>query len=196
MSHSPHTLVGMLCLACHRPGRSTLCLQCRDGLRPVPDRVLAGGVRLVAGFEHTGPAKTLVHHLKYRGITSYADLVAAMLAPRTPPLPLVPIPRALTRRVKYGIDPGRVLASRLSNLTGAPIVPVLWPPLHTRRRAGGDHRRPVPAFRASGPIPPALVLVDDVVTTGGTLEAAIRSLGPERVRLAVAANAVVPEIVK
>lgn len=180
----------MLCLVCHRPGRSALCLQCRASLRPAPDRVLAGGVRLISGFDHMGPAKTLVHHLKYRGITSYADLVAGVLAPRTPLLPLVPIPRALTRRVKYGIDPGRILAAKLSALTGAPVAPLLGAPLHSRRRAGGDHRRPVGPFRVHGPLPPAVVLVDDVVTTGATLEAAIESLGSDRVRMAIAANAV------
>jgi len=167
-----------------------LCLQCRDRLRPAPDRVLAGGVRLISGFDHIGPAKTLVHHLKYRGITSYADLVAEVLAPRTPLLPLVPVPRALTRRVKYGIDPGRILAAKLSALTGAPVAPLLGAPLHSRRRAGGDHRRPVAPFRVHGPMPPAVVLVDDVVTTGATLEAAIEALGPNRVRVAIAANAV------
>jgi predicted amidophosphoribosyltransferase len=131
-----------------------------------------------------------VHHLKYRGLTGYADLVAALLSPRAPLAPLVPIPRALTRRVRYGIDPGRALAQRLSRITGAPVASLLGVPLHTTRRAGGDHRRPVLPFRIRGPLPPGLVLVDDVVTTGATLESAIRSLGPERVLLAIAANAV------
>jgi len=36
------------------------------------------------------------------------------------------------------------------------------------------------------------VLVDDVVTTGKTLEAAIGLFGPERVALAVSANAAPP----
>lgn len=181
---------GMVCQVCHRLTPGSLCPVCRAGLRPAPERLLDGGIRLLAGFEHSGAAKTLVHHLKYRGMTGYADLVAAMLAPRIPPLPLVPVPRALTRRLRYGIDPGRVLAQRVAGVTGAPLVPVLGAPVHTRRRAGSDHRRVVTPFRIDGPLPSALVLVDDVVTTGATLEAAIRSLGPERVRMAIAANAV------
>ena len=36
------------------------------------------------------------------------------------------------------------------------------------------------------------MLVDDVVTTGRTLEAAIGLLGPEKVALAVSANAALP----
>lgn len=180
----------MVCLVCHRLTPTRLCSQCRSDLRPAPERLLAGGVRLLAGFEHTGAAKALMHHFKYRGITGYADLIAAILAPRMPPMPLVPIPRALTRRIKYGVDPGRALAWRISSLNGAPVAQVLKPPLHSLRRAGGDHRRPVRPFRIEGTVPAALVLVDDVVTTGATLEAAIASLGPERVVMAIAANAV------
>ncbi|MGH8946239.1 MAG: ComF family protein [Acidimicrobiia bacterium] len=185
-----HTVAAMVCLVCHRLAPTRLCPECRRGLRPAPEGLLAGGVRLVAGFEHTGPAKTLVHHFKYRGIAGYADLVAALLVPRMPPAPLVPVPRALTRRIRYGIDPGRVLARRISRLTGSPVAPVLRSPLHGRRRAGGDHGRPVAPFRIGGPMPPAVVLVDDVVTTGATLEAAIAALGPDRVLMAIAANAV------
>lgn len=185
--------MGMVCLVCHCITPTALCGDCRASLRPAPERLLPGGVRLVAGFEHAGTAKTLVHHLKYRGITGYANLVAALLAPRVPPVPLVPVPRALTRRVKYGIDPGRALASRLSRLTGAPLAPVLRPPLHSRRRAGGDHRRQVAPFRVIGPLPRALVLVDDVVTTGATLERAVVAIGAERVVMAISANAVLGE---
>ncbi|MBW3666959.1 MAG: hypothetical protein KY394_05120, partial [Actinobacteria bacterium] len=83
----------MVCLVCHRVDRSALCQRCRLSLRPAPERLLPGGIRLVSAFEHTGAARELIHHLKYRGITGYADLVAALLAPRIPRLPLVPVPR-------------------------------------------------------------------------------------------------------
>ena len=180
----------MLCLVCHRVDRSSVCGQCRLTLRPAPDRLLGNGVRLIAAFEHTGAARELVHHLKYRGLIDYADLVAAMLAPRIPNLPLVPVPRVFSRRLKYGLDPARVLATRLSVLTGAPVIPLLRPPLHTRRRAGGDHRWRVPPFRLRGTVPAAVLVVDDVVTTGATFDSAVHSLGPDRVRTVIAANAV------
>lgn len=180
----------MLCLVCHRVGPSSVCRECRLTLRLAPDRLLGDGVRLIAAFEHTGAARELVHHLKYRGLTDYADLVATVLAPRVPVLPLVPVPRAVSRRLRYGIDPSLVLAKRLSALTGAPVLPLLEPPLHTRRRAGGDHRSRVPSFRIRGRVPAHVVLVDDVVTTGATLEAALRSLPPDQVQSVIAANAV------
>lgn len=185
----------MVCLVCHRLDRASLCQQCRLTLHPAPERLLPGGVRLVAAFEHTGAARELIHHLKYRGITSYADLVAEMLAPRLPPLPLVPVPRALTRRLRYGIDPAGWLARRLSLRTGGPVVHVLEAPWHRTRRAGGDHGPAVAAFRSAGALPDQLILVDDVVTTGETMAAAISSLGLERVRAAVAANSV-PNVIR
>ena len=123
-------------------------------------------------------------------MTGYADLTAAMLAERLPPLPLVPIPRALTRRVRYGIDPALALADRLARHLGVPVLPLLRSPLHKERRAGGDHSRVVAGFRLRKiPKGPVLV-VDDVVTTGATLLSAITSIGESRVRAAVAANAV------
>ena len=197
----------MLCLACHRPCGTALCAHCRRLTQMGSDRLLPGGIRLIVAFEHTGPARTLVHHLKYRGITEYADLVASTLAPRLPRLPLVPVPRALTRRIRYGVDPAVVLASMLSKRLDVPVFPLLRAPVHSRRRAGGDHSRSVSGFKVrpleqsprgrpleqssrGRTLPGRVLVVDDVVTTGATLLSAIASLGEDRVHAAVAANAV------
>lgn len=181
----------MLCQACHRfHSGHLLCASCRQRLRVAPDRLLPGGVRLVAAFEHSGPAKTLVHHFKYRGLAGYAELTASMLAKRLPPLPLVPVPRALTRRVRYGVDPARALANRLGQHLGVPVLSLLQPPLHKQRRAGGDHNRAVTGFRLRQVPKGPVLVVDDVVTTGATLLSAISSIGESHVRAAAAANAV------
>lgn len=144
---------------------------------------------MIAGFEHTGPARVLVHQLKYWGITGYADLIASILGPRLPRLSLVPIPRAWSRRARFGVDPALVLALSLAKVARVPVRSALSPPIHTPKRAGGDHRRPVLPFRLRAMPESPIVLVDDVVTTGATLEMAIGVLGAERVALAVAANA-------
>ncbi|HEY6628548.1 MAG TPA: phosphoribosyltransferase family protein [Acidimicrobiia bacterium] len=161
-------------------------------MRPAPDRVLSGGVRLVAAFEHSGPARALVHQLKYRGLTAYADVVAMVLEGIIPRLPIVPVPRVWSRQLQYGVDPAVVLAERLARSLRVPVIKSLSAPIHTRRRAGGDHSRPVAPFRMTEVIAGGVVLVDDVVTTGRTLEAAIGLLGAERVALAVCANAAPP----
>jgi len=169
-----------------------LCEKCRGLMRPAPDRVLVGGVRLVAAFEHSGPARALVHNLKYRGLTGYAYLVAAVLAPALPNLPIVPVPRVWARQLQYGLDPAVVLGERLARSIRVPVIKSLEAPIYTRRRAGGDHSRPVAPFRMTTVPASRVVLVDDVVTTGRTLEAAIAVLGAERVALAVCANAAPP----
>ncbi len=159
-------------------------------MRPAPDRLLPGGVRLVAAFRHEGAAKKLVHQLKYQGMTSFATLTAEVLAPRLTPLPLVPVPRSWSRRLKYGVDPARLIAQRLSSLLEVPVIDALQAPLHAPRRAGRDHSRPVAPYRVRVFPPSPVWIVDDVVTTGSTVLAAIAALGPGNVRGVVSANVV------
>jgi predicted amidophosphoribosyltransferase len=157
-------------------------------LRPAPERILEGGIRLLAAFEHTGVARALVLGLKYRGLTSFADLVVDLLAPRVPAVPIVPIPRTWSRQMRYGVDPAREIAWRLARARGVPLLEVLSPPLHAPRRAGGDHDRPPPRLRLGRAPEGRFVLVDDVVTTGATVRSAISSLGPDRIALVISAN--------
>lgn len=131
-----------------------------------------------------------MHLLKYRGVLVYADVVAEALVDRLPALPLVPVPRALSRKVRYGVDPAQQIAKAVSRLNGAPCLEALARPLHTPRRAGRDHHRNVPKFTLARPLPPAVVVVDDVVTTGATVAAAVTALGLGSVRLVAAANTV------
>lgn len=145
---------------------------------------------MVASFEHVGAARQLVHLLKYRGVLDVADMAAEVLAPKIPQLPLVPVPRALSRRLRYGVDPALEIALRLSRRINAPVVRALGAPMHSRRRAGRDHDAPVSSLPLRMRTPGPIVVVDDVVTTGATVEAACRALGFGNVQMAVAASAV------
>ena len=178
----------MICLVCHQltPGR--VCSNCLGNLRPAPERILPGGLRVVASYRHEGVARDLVHLLKYRGVPDFARHVAGRLAERLPALPLVPVPRALSRRLKYGVDPSRVLANELSALLDAPVVGALRPLLHAPRRAGRNRSLDPNGFQLWQHVDSPVILVDDVVTTGATLLAATRALGPGRVAMAVVAN--------
>jgi predicted amidophosphoribosyltransferase len=131
-----------------------------------------------------------MHLLKYQGITGYADLAAATVAPRLPRAALVPVPRVLSRRLKYGVDPALLLARSLAAILGVDVCNALAAPFHSGRRAGGDHGRPADRFRLRRPPPAHVVLVDDVVTTGATVRAAIDALGSSRVVAVAAANTV------
>jgi predicted amidophosphoribosyltransferase len=159
-------------------------------MRPATDRVLDGGLRLVAAFEHNGAAQTLIHHLKYWGLTGYAEIVAQMLASRLPRVPLVPVPRAVSRKLKYGVDPALVIAGALGRHLNAPVIKALAPPLHAPRRAGRDHSRAVHPFRLRSTLRYPVILVDDVFTTGATVTAAVDAIGQDMVRAVAAANVV------
>ena len=178
----------MLCQACHTPSSGFLCTRCHAGLRPAPERVLDGGIRLVAAFEHEGVARELIHGLKYRGQVRFADLVVETVADRVPRLPIVPVPRAWSRQIRYGVDPAREIGLRLAHTLDVPLWDLLLAPIHARRRAGGDHSRPASALRASRPPNGPFVLIDDVVTTGATALSAGKTLGMGRMALVLAAT--------
>jgi len=121
----------------------------------------------------------LVHRLKYHGLAGAADVLADAMAPLvgTDVEAIVPVPRAWVRRIVFGIDPAWELAWRLGRRTGIPTIRAiagdLWWPRHAARDR--DSRTP-PGFRRRRPVPAAVVLIDDVITTGMTIEGAVAAL--------------------
>ncbi len=91
---------------------------------------------------------------------------------------LIPIPRSWARLARFGIDPARELARELGMLTALPVISCLvaplWMPAHAGRPRGSRAR---PSFRVARLPPPGSVLVDDVITTGATLDSAAGVLG-------------------
>jgi predicted amidophosphoribosyltransferase len=133
-----------------------------------------------SGFVHQGPARVLVHRLKYQGIRSAAGILAEGMAQAMEGMegPLVPVPRVILRTWKYGVDPGRELAAALAALTGSELVDVVRAPLWAPMHAGRRRRWRRAAQFAAGPSPPGtILLVDDVLTTGATLRAARQAVG-------------------
>ena len=112
----------MFCLACAMPGWP-LCDACVDTLQRVPPSQI-GDTHVEAGFLHVGAAVRLVHNLKYRRSIQAGRLLAAAMVSGLPSdaTALVPVPRSFVRRVTYGIDQGRVLATELGSLTGLPVA--------------------------------------------------------------------------
>lgn len=156
-----------------------MCRRCRVGLAPGPVVRLDSGLVVRAAFRHTGPARNLVHRLKYGPLAEAAGIFAGAMAVMVPAgtEALVPVPRASWRRARYGIDPATALAHETASRAGVPVVPALqaamWWPRHAIRDAEG--RRP-PHFRRVASAPSAVVLVDDVLRTGSTLDAALDAM--------------------
>lgn len=140
---------------------------------------MVGGRPVIVGFEHVGPARVLVHRLKYEGVTAVAGVFAAHLADRIDgPLSGVTfVPRVRSRRWRYGIDQGVVLARALAIRLDVPLIRTLdagwWSPPSAGAPAA---LRSAPRFAAKRSIRPVgearWILVDDVMTTGATLAAA------------------------
>lgn len=144
----------------------------------MPPQALASGVMLAAAYRHSGPARQLIHRLKYQGLVPVARLFAATMAPQLPAetTALIPIPRARLRRLQYGIDPARELAKALGAVAGVPVVNALRPALWWPRHAGHNRQAGGARFRQVAEVPEEAAVIDDVVTTGRTMEAAICTL--------------------
>jgi ComF family protein len=149
-------------------------------------------VRSVARVD-VGTAGAIVHALKYDGWTGVADEMAQRMARLSwPPdvvaerAALVPVPLARTRERERGFNQSAVLAAAVARRLALPV----WEDLLVRRRETGTQTRLTPSERAanvSGAFGTEagvagrlrgthLVLVDDVITTAATLNAAAAAL--------------------
>jgi ComF family protein len=173
------------CGGCGRYG-AAWCAVCAAGVRPIPPSTLAG-IPLVAAGRLEGSLQRAIHTYKYRPRPQLAEPLAeplhrALMASglSLPALTFVPLhPR---RRRERGFNQAERLAAQLSLALGAPLLGGLSRVRATPAQVGlsQPERRVnlVGAFRWTGAQPPprSLGLVDDVCTTGATLEAAARAV--------------------
>ena len=168
------------------PGR---CRRCglaahRGGACPVGGGALA---RTWAPMSYEGVARCLVHELKFRGRLGVVETLAAQLAANLPAdlrrtgAVVVPVPAQPARRRRRGHDPVDALAAGLARRAGLPIERCLERTDAGARQLGATRAERTASGRmtvavARGPVPSRALLVDDVHTTGATLEACARVL--------------------
>lgn len=164
-----------VCVACGAWGIRPLCIECRRRLRPGGSSLISNAPVRYA-LHHSGTGRLLVHRLKYQGLVAAADVLAQLMAPLLPSeaAVIVPISRARLRKMTYGVDAALELARRLGTISGLPVESALTPRFWWPRHVGRDReRRTAPQFRRRlSPVGP-VALIDDVVTTGTTVQGAL-----------------------
>jgi ComF family protein len=208
------------CAVCGGSG-AALCANCRDGLHllgeprcercgaptewPVERCRECAGRRIAyasarAAVAYDDAAKSLVAAWKERGqrtLASTAGELVAEVVPRPRAYTLCFVPADAVRRMKRGYNPAALLAHELGRLWELPVAPLLARSGGIRPQRGlslADRRRNVRGvFQATGRAPGAVVLVDDVYTSGATASAAasaLRKAGARSVEVVTFARAV------
>ncbi len=169
------------CATCWHPLKPNgWCRDCAGG------RLALEGAR--SAFVYEGAAREAVHALKFNGVSAAAAVMgqamAATLLDWSPPVEtVVPVPLAGRRLRLRGYNQSELLAREVSRASGVPLGCGAL----VRRRATAPQsaqpdaearRRNVAGAFGPGRRMPAghVLLVDDVMTTGATLDACARVL--------------------
>lgn len=172
---------GVRCRVCGVPlvSETGLCLRCRareihyDRHRSV--------------FVYSGIAKQIIVSYKFGGRLRFSGLLSDYIVPFIPPTAVVvPVPASPSGRRRRGYDQVRRLAEELARRHGVPVVRALARGRgkeqkrldfegRSRNLAGAVRLRPAFGLRRAA-VPPHVVLLDDVFTTGATVNECARVL--------------------
>lgn len=194
---APHYCVGckssgsILCEACsdELTGATSQCYRCHQPTAPswvcqyCSKNNVVNDVWIADLYD--GRLKAAIGALKFHGARRGARDLARVLAMVVPILPettvVCAVPTAPSRIRQRGYDHAGMLARdfvRLRTLTYTPLLSRRT----SSRQVGADRRRRLAQAREAfdiketAPIPESVLIIDDVITTGATVEAAARCL--------------------
>jgi ComF family protein len=183
------------CAGCGTFGQQ-LCATCESRLKPASrpeDRFFASEAGILVGdaltlamaaYAYEGTLRRVLQRLKYGGSARLAAPLAAAAIPAletllalTGPAPLVPIPLHPARQRQRGYDQAALLAAALASRARCDTANLLIRRRPTTKQHRLDRNARLRNLRDAfglGPLarpPPSVILVDDILTTGATLEA-------------------------
>lgn len=173
-------LLAPYCMRCASPGREVYCRLC-TATPPHFDGV-------TAPYVHRGPVRDLVHNLKYNNVRTSAPelglLMAGHLASGSVQADvLAPVPLHSRRERNRGYNQSVLLARAVSEAMDIPLEERLLTrtrdtaPQVTMKSPEERRRNIEDAFECAGEVSGAnVLLIDDVVTTGGTMSACAKPL--------------------
>lgn len=188
----------VLCLCCdHALGEDAqegICAGCRralgqiarrqEALEAQESRPLPEGIDYIhAAFVYEGPARRLIHRLKYESVRAAAVPLAARMAylPSGEEEIIVPVPTDRRRLSRRGYNQATVLAQQIADTLGMQMQEALVR-VDARRPQTGlsakERQQNVAGCMAASHAVNGkrVLLIDDVYTTGATLREAARAL--------------------
>lgn len=197
LRHALEALVGFLyppaCPACRaRSAEELLCAACAPAAATARDLVVPEPLarwQVVVACRYAGVVRDLVHELKYgrdpHPSRALGSLLSEAIAGALHPVrvdAIIPIPLSRRRLRQRGFNQAALIASRITETVSAPVIPeLLRRPVHRPPQADlgpAERARNVDAVFAPGEglFGRAVLLVDDVITTGHTMAEAAATL--------------------
>jgi ComF family protein len=159
------------CILCGKPIRGGIC---QDHITSIK--------RAFTVSQRSGSLEETINGLKFHHTKAAARSLAELMDEYLPHLPsdieIVPIPTVRSHIRQRGYDQVRLIAYHLSGLRKLPIHFYLNRVTNTTQHTVGKRKRQIQAEQAFAITPKAevagktLLLIDDIVTTGSTLQAA------------------------
>jgi len=174
------------CAGCGARDRS-LCPSCRATLAPEPTpRQTPGGLTVITALRYEGIVRRVILAFKEQHRTNVAAALAAALRPAidratgassAAPIERVAVPTSRSAYRRRGYDPVALLVRRAASRPARVLVPARRTAHQKSLGVQGRRENLTGAFAARGSLTSRrFVVVDDVLTTGATLDEAARAL--------------------